>query len=48
MSVVVAVKKDEEYTAKFKEEYIEYRVIFQDEDGTEISNKTYHYGDTVE
>ena len=45
---IVAVTKDAEYTATFKEEYIEYRVIFQDEDGTEISNKTYHYGDTVE
>ena len=44
---IVAVTKDVEYTATFKESYIEYTIKFVDEDGTELSSKTYHYGDTV-
>ena len=44
---VVAVTGDVTYTATFNEEYIEYTVIFQDEDGTILSDTTYHYGDTI-
>jgi hypothetical protein len=35
------------YTATYTESYIEYTVKFLNEDGTEISTATYHYGDTV-
>ena len=44
---VVAVTGNVEYTAKYKETYIEYTIIFENEDGTELSNTKYHYGDTV-
>jgi len=35
------------YTATYTETYIEYTVKFLNEDGTEITTATYHYGDTV-
>ncbi len=35
------------YRAVFEKSYIDYTIIFQDEDSTEISRKTYHWGDTV-
>ena len=38
---------NKEYTAVYKEEYIDYTVIFKDYDGSEISTQTYHFGDTV-
>ena len=34
-------------TAEYKTTYIDYTVVFQDWDGTEISKTTYHYGDAV-
>ena len=37
-----------EYEAQFTRTYIEYTVTFYNEDGTIISNETYHYGDEVE
>ena len=37
------------YTATFTPEYVNYSVVFIDDDGTEILRKDdYHYGDTVE
>lgn len=33
--------------AQYSTEYKEYTVIFQNDDGTEISKKTYHYGDVI-
>ncbi len=45
---IVSVTKAETYTATFSEEYIDYTVIFLNDDGSEIMKKTdYHYGDTV-
>ncbi|MBO5089656.1 MAG: InlB B-repeat-containing protein, partial [Clostridia bacterium] len=35
------------YTATYTPNYIDYTVIFKNYDGTVLSNKTYHYGDTV-
>ena len=35
------------YTATYKVEYTDYLVSFQNWDGTLVSSKTYHYGDTV-
>jgi len=35
------------YTATYNATYIEYTVKFVNEDGSEISSATYHYGDTV-
>ncbi|MGN1297247.1 MAG: leucine-rich repeat protein [Clostridia bacterium] len=46
---VTAVTGDAEYTATYESIYREYTIIFEDYDGTVISEKTdYHYGDTVE
>jgi len=36
------------YTATFAETYIDYVIKFVDEDGTELSQKTYHFGDSVD
>ena len=36
------------YTATYKETYIDYTVKFLNEDGSTISEKTYHWGDEVE
>jgi len=45
---VEAAVADTTYTATYTENYIEYLIIFLNEDGTELSKKTYHYGETVE
>ena len=37
-----------EYTAVFEEIYIEYTIVFEDYNGTILSEKTYHYGEAVE
>ena len=44
---VTPVKGDETYTAVYEPVYIEYTVKFIDYDNTIISEKTYHYDDTV-
>ena len=44
---VVNVAGDVTYTATYTPVYIEYTVIFQNYDGTELSNTIYHYGDEV-
>jgi len=38
---------DATYTATYNSTYIDYTVIFKNEDGSVVSSKTYHYGDTV-
>ena len=38
---------DATYTATYDSVFIEYTVIFQNYDGTELSSTTYHYGDEV-
>lgn len=45
---VSLVLRDATYTAQYTATYIDYTVTFQDWDGTVISSKTYHYGDTFE
>ncbi|MBQ7646871.1 MAG: leucine-rich repeat protein, partial [Clostridia bacterium] len=45
---VIAVNGDATYTATFEPTYIDYTVRFVDYDGTLLSEKTYHYGDTVQ
>ena len=35
------------YTATYSQNYIDYTIKFVDEDGSEISTATYHYGDAV-
>ena len=44
---VTKVTGDATYTAQYDAEYINYTIIFNDEDGTQLSKNTYHYGDTV-
>ena len=44
---VVNCDGDAIYTATYNSIYIDYAVIFKDEDGTILSEKTYHYGDKV-
>ena len=44
---VVDCDGDAVYTAIYTSNYIEYTVTFVDEDGTELSGKTYHWGDPV-
>ena len=44
---VVACAGNVTYTATYTPVYIEYTVIFQNYDGTELSKTTYHYGDEV-
>ena len=44
---IVAVGGNAVYTATYTPTYIEYTIIFQNYDGTELSNATYHYGDEV-
>lgn len=36
------------YTAVFEPTYIDYTVVFRDDDGTELSSGIYHYGDLVQ
>lgn len=47
-SAVGSCDGDKVYTAVFTSEFIEYTVIFKNYDGSIISTKTYHYGDTVQ
>ena len=44
---VVACAGDATYTATYNSVYIEYTVVFNNIDGTEISKTTYHYGDEI-
>lgn len=44
---IVAVGGNAVYTATYTPTYIEYTIIFQNYDGTELSNTKYHYGDEV-
>ena len=44
---VVTVGGNAVYTATYTPTYIEYTIIFQNYDGTELSQTTYHYGDEV-
>lgn len=44
---IVAVGGNAVYTATYTPTYIEYTIIFQNYDGTELSSTTYHYGDEV-
>ncbi len=46
-SSVVACNGDKVYTALYTPNYIDYTVTFKNYDGTVLSSKTYHYGDTV-
>ena len=45
---LVEITDNVTYTAKFSGTYIDYIIKFVDEDGTELSQKTYHYGDSIE
>lgn len=44
---VVKCAGDVTYTATYTPAYIDYTVVFVDEDNTVLSTRTYHYGDTV-
>ena len=46
--VVTKCAGSAEYKAVYEGKYIDYTVVFKDHDGTELSSKTYHYGDKVE
>ena len=35
------------YTAVYDASYIDYTIVFVNDDGTELSTKTYHYGDRI-
>ena len=35
------------YTAQYSTEYIDYSIVFCDDDGKVLASQTYHYGDTV-
>ena len=45
---VASVSGNDTYTATYEATYIDYTVVFKNYDGTVLSSKTYHYGDTVE
>ena len=44
---VIKCAGDTTYTATYNSTYIDYIVVFKNEDGFVISSKAYHYGDTV-
>ena len=44
---VIVCTGDATYTATYDSAYIDYTVIFKNEDGTVLSTETYHYGDAV-
>jgi uncharacterized protein YgiM (DUF1202 family) len=44
---VAPVTEDKVYTAVYDKTYLEYLVTFSDENGIILSQKMYHYGDTV-
>ena len=47
-SEVVVATADKTYTAVYVQNYINYSIVFKDDDGFEISKiENYHYGDTV-
>lgn len=46
-NTVTTVKGNATYTATYTATYIDYTVKFADENGDILSEKTYHYGDTV-
>ena len=46
-SIVVDCAGNATYTATYTPVYINYTVIFKDEDGREISKNTYHWGETI-
>ena len=46
-SEVVACAGNATYTATYESTYIDYTVVFKDENGTVLSTNTYHYGDEV-
>ncbi len=46
-STVTTVTGDVVYTAVYRASYIDYTVTFKDDNGTTLSQKTYHYGDAV-
>ena len=46
-SEVVSCAGNAAYTATYNSHYIDYTVVFENEDGTALSSKTYHYGDKV-
>ncbi len=45
---VTACTGNAEYEAMFSAEYIEYYVVFKNYDDSEISRRSYHYGDMIE
>lgn len=45
---IIACNGNIEYTAVFTPEYINYSVIFKDDNGDTLLSKQYHYGDTIE
>ena len=46
--IVTQVEEDAEYTAQYEEEYINYTIIFYNDDGTEVLRiENYHYGDDI-
>ncbi len=44
---VVSCTEDTTYTAVYELDYTDYVITFVDEDGTELSSDTYHWGDEV-
>ncbi|MBQ8043038.1 MAG: InlB B-repeat-containing protein, partial [Clostridia bacterium] len=44
---ITTVERDTEYKAVYIKKYIDYTVIFKDENGNIINSKVYHYGDTL-
>lgn len=44
---VTLVRGDVVYTAVYDKAFIDYTIVFKNEDGTVISEAKYHYGDTV-
>ena len=46
-SEVVDCVGDAIYTATYDSNFIDYTIIFKNEDGTVLSTKTYHYGDEI-
>jgi len=47
-SVEMTATGDKTYIAQYNETYKDYTIVFKNEDGSVINEKTYHYGDTIE
>jgi len=45
---ITNVNGDQEYIARYEATYKNYTITFKNDDGTTISSKDYHYGDTVQ